>query len=326
MPQLNFTKEFIKIKESINSAQVQLTITKRQCTNKSLGEVLSQQPLGIHFSGHGLLNTKEEIGEELANIYKDQGDLLLLETEVGDSQLVSRNQLKKMIHRNKCELDFVVVATCHSEFVGRIFQQAGAKHVICIKNSEEVEDDAVITFTDQFYGMLFEQQMKICQAFEWAQNGVLLTHGEQQAEIFKLFVDQEDDCHNDPMLRSITDGSLLDVSPQRNSLHKCGIFGPFQKGKCRIEQPFEVQLKNTAPRVPRLKGRQKDMFKLIQKVLNPTSSRLYTLMGLPGVGKSSLISDTLGYISERSLLKGGSIFVNARGISDCENLTRMINQ
>ena len=29
MPQLNFTKEFIKIKESINSAQVQLTLTKR---------------------------------------------------------------------------------------------------------------------------------------------------------------------------------------------------------------------------------------------------------------------------------------------------------
>ena len=84
-----------------------------------------------------------------------------------------------MILRNDCQLDFVVVATCHSEFVGRIFQQAGAKHVICIKNSEEVEDDAVITFTDQFYGMLFEQQMKICQAFEWAQNGVLLTHGPQ---------------------------------------------------------------------------------------------------------------------------------------------------
>ena len=48
-------------------------------------------------------------------------------------------------------------------------------------------------------------------------------------------------------------------------------------------------------------------------------------MGLPGIGKSSLIADTLGYISERNLLKGGSIFVNARGISDCENLTRIVN-
>ena len=77
-------------------------------------------------------------------------------------------QLQKMIKKNKCELQFVVVATCHSEFVGRIFMEAGAKHVICIKQSEEVEDDAVITFTDHFYGMLFEQNMKICDAFEQA--------------------------------------------------------------------------------------------------------------------------------------------------------------
>ena len=53
-----------------------------------------------------------------------------------------------MIVKNECELEFVVVATCHSEFVGKIFQEAGAKHVICITQSEEVEDDAIITFTD----------------------------------------------------------------------------------------------------------------------------------------------------------------------------------
>ena len=50
----------------------------------------------------------------------------------------------------------MIVATCHSEFVGRIFLEAGAKHVICIKQSEEVEDVAVLTFTDTFYAMLFE--------------------------------------------------------------------------------------------------------------------------------------------------------------------------
>ena len=59
----------------------------------SLQDVLAQKPLAIHFSGHGLLNTKEEIGEELASIYEGQGDLLLLETEDGDSHLVSRKSL-----------------------------------------------------------------------------------------------------------------------------------------------------------------------------------------------------------------------------------------
>ena len=33
-----------------------------------------------------------------------------------------------MIRKTNCKLDLVVVATCHSEFVGKIFQEAGAKH------------------------------------------------------------------------------------------------------------------------------------------------------------------------------------------------------
>ena len=73
-----------------------------------------------------------------------------------------------MIKQNKCELEFVFVATCHSEFVGQIFQEAGAKHVICIMHSKEVKDEAVITFTDTFYSMLFEQNHKICTAFSQA--------------------------------------------------------------------------------------------------------------------------------------------------------------
>ena len=82
----------------------------------------------------------------------------------------------------------------------------------------------------------------------------------------------------------------------KNMVHKCSIFGPFHKGMYKIEKPFEVQLKNLAPKVTSLRGRQKDMFKIIQKVLNAKGARLFTLMGLPGIGKSSLIANTLDYI------------------------------
>ena len=68
------------------------------------------------------------------------------------------------------------MAPCHSEFVGRIFQEAGAQHVICIHQAEEVEDDAVITFTDTFYNMLFKQDMKICKAFDHAVMVVNVSH------------------------------------------------------------------------------------------------------------------------------------------------------
>ena len=72
-------------------------MVKRQCTLTSLVEVLQQNPMGIHFSGHGLLNNVKSIGADLALYYEGKGDLLLLETETGDSQLVCREELKEMI-------------------------------------------------------------------------------------------------------------------------------------------------------------------------------------------------------------------------------------
>ena len=94
--------------------------------------MLKQKPLGMHFSGHGIQNKKDSFDAEFYEKNKDKGDFLLLETETGDGQLVSKEQLKNIIDKAECNLEFVVVLTCHSQFVGEIFLQAGTKHVICI--------------------------------------------------------------------------------------------------------------------------------------------------------------------------------------------------
>ena len=73
-------------------------------------------------------------------------------------------------------------------------------------------------------------------------------------------------------------------------------------------------------------GRQKDMFRVIDKLLNSVKSRLFNLIGWPGIGKSALVASILDYISERSLLKGGSIYFNARNIQMCESFIRNFNQ
>ena len=80
------------------------------------------------------------------------------------------------------------MASCHSEFVGRIFLEAGVKHVICIDHNFEVEDDAVMTFTDAFYDAVFSNKMCICQAFYNAQLVVSISNSTEQADIFKLLV------------------------------------------------------------------------------------------------------------------------------------------
>ena len=94
MPSLNFEKEYFKIKDNMMSAKVKLRMTKRQCTTNSLNEILSKNPLGIHFSGHGLLNNLSELGPELFKMYEGQGNFLLLETEDGSGSLVSTQTLK----------------------------------------------------------------------------------------------------------------------------------------------------------------------------------------------------------------------------------------
>lgn len=55
------------------------------------------------------------------------------------------------------------------------------------------------------------------------------------------------------------------------------------------------------------------------------NNHLITLMGLPGVGKSSLVKATLQYIQDRSLLKGGLIITDARSINNCELFVRKLN-
>ena len=66
------------------------------------------------------------------------------------------------------------------------------------------------------------------------------------------------------------------------------------------------------------------MYILITKITSPLN-HLITLMGLPGVGKSSLIKATMQYIQDRSLLRGGLIIVDARSKSRCEQLVRKLN-
>jgi ATP-dependent Clp protease ATP-binding subunit ClpA len=67
------------------------------------------------------------------------------------------------------------VASCHSEFAGQIFHNAGAKHVICIREDQPISDDAAICFAKVFYNALFSSSKTVCEAFYIAQRH-LSTH------------------------------------------------------------------------------------------------------------------------------------------------------
>ena len=78
--------------------------------------------------------------------------------------------------------------------------------------------------------------------------------------------------------------------------------------------------------MPNIRGRQIDTYRILDKIHNSKVSRLFTLVGWPGVGKSALVTRMLNYIQDRSLFDGGSIYINARNYSMCERFIRHFNK
>ena len=84
-----------------------------------------------------------------------------------------------MVQDSGVKLDFVFMATCTSEFAARIFLSAGAQHVIGISQDQNIEDEAILTFTQNFYGKLWREKSKICRCFETAKLAVEINHGKK---------------------------------------------------------------------------------------------------------------------------------------------------
>jgi len=80
----------------------------------------------------------------------------------------------------------VFVASCYSEFAGKIFLNAGARHVICVKGGQQIADQAVITFSKAFYHSVFGQNLTICESFNLAKQQVLVKFGEGESNKFLM--------------------------------------------------------------------------------------------------------------------------------------------
>jgi Cdc6-like AAA superfamily ATPase len=87
--------------------------------------------------------------------------------------------------------------------------------------------------------------------------------------------------------------------------HKCATLGPFP-------QASYIEINHVVPNYKvgsiyqgNLLGREKDTFNLVNKILSNKAHNLFTLYGLPGVGKSALARKALQFIEDRCLLAGG---------------------
>ena len=119
--------------QSIQEAGTLVRYKKVHATIENFAQVLAQKPVGLHFSGHGIENSKENFGAESV-LLRDQGDyFLVLEDKTGAADLISEKMIRDMTESNRLQLEFVYMASCYSQNSGEIFLKSGAKHVICIR-------------------------------------------------------------------------------------------------------------------------------------------------------------------------------------------------
>ena len=174
---IDHEREFKEIQNSLEQTKIKMNYYKVWAWTDNLTSVLLTNPRVLHFSGHGVKNNIEEIGTEVA-LRKNQGDLLVFENKTGWAELVSEMMLKELLKQWKTEIDLVFVSSCHSEFIGDIFFKAGINHVIWIKESKTISDEASIIFAKAFYQALFSlNSYSIWEAFEAAKGAVKLQGG-----------------------------------------------------------------------------------------------------------------------------------------------------
>jgi hypothetical protein len=74
---------------------------------------LTENPIALHFSGHGIQNNKENFGKNSAFI-KGEGNFLIFEDHEGCAKYLSEKSLHEMLEASGTKLEFVFVASCYS--------------------------------------------------------------------------------------------------------------------------------------------------------------------------------------------------------------------
>ena len=201
--------------------------------------MLIRKPKALHICCHGITNNASTFTTD-HSLYKEEGDFLLFETICGGGELVSSKRLKKLIRAQCVHFDLVFLAVCNSESIGEIFQESGAKHVICIKKGKKVLDEAALTFTKTFYELIFTGQ-SFCDAFNKAKGAVEFLHNEGEAGMFFMLLQE------DLKVRKSYGVDKADI-------HICNQFGPFSEGLIK-DLTDKVEYKYFPSKIANLKGR-----------------------------------------------------------------------
>jgi len=290
MSSADYELEFELVIKNINDIHRAVKYTKAVATIANLQKCLNEGPTILHFAGHGLTN------RVFSQNKSKEGDFLVFEDERGKAHYVSCLELKKILGSLNKQPELVFVSSCHSRLVGEVFRAAGAKHVVCVKRSEQMLTKVAQLFSKNFYTAFFSCN-SVCKAYANAiatLESEILAQGLNPSEASKFEL--------------LIGGS--------GTLHSCEETGGWSDGNA--EFVGKVPYYNEIPaQVEHFVGRKIELYSLVCLI---TENRLVTVMGLPGIGKTSVTKALARHLLERSTPSDGIIYVSARGLESTDSV------
>lgn len=300
---IDFEKDQRHVENILSTITYPVKYASSMASIGSFATILNKKPMILHFCGHGVENTKVLEGldkeEEFVN-----NDYLLFEDKYGRAEVVSCDLLKEQIrqsYKGNKNLEFVFVASCHSEVVGEVFLHAGASHVLCVKRDEKISDEICNQFTELFYTSLFKENMTFCEAFDAAK---------MKIKTRKYFRGEE--------------RKFVMLTKNTNSLHQCTrLLLPHDPSETRtlINLSERPTFRRIPSKVDCFRGRKREIYE-VSELLD--KYRFVLIKGMMGIGKSSLAKEYAVRAINRNIYKDGVLYVNMRGKQDTESFFSLL--
>ena len=280
---LDFSLEREHMWQCLKEASRDIELSFDTATHDRFLAAISKRCSCLHYSGHG------------------HPDFLPFEDK-GGPQWFSVQKIKDIIRRDEgASFRFVFVSACHSENAGKTFAEAGVPHVVCCRQESELKDTAALAFTRQFYlslavGNTVKDSFDIgCNAVRATPN---LRNAETEMEKFRLL--PENGNHNVPIFNA----KPVYEWPRGLLVDKVSSMGRSRRRRVRGgTRASELSVRNMIQEDPSpspsqfFLGREVELYQVLRQVLE---TRLVSVVGEAGIGRSSLVCALCHYINERA--------------------------
>jgi len=240
-------------------------------------------------------------------------------------QLVDKDSLIKLLSAGNAPIpDFVFISACYSESTAEAFLDLGVKHVVCVKVDVQIQDSLAVVFTRAFYLALLSGQHTIKNAFDIGIQALstspYVRGGAKGAELesSKFILLPATSSHDEYLF------SRRPLKKWPSKPHHCAFTGSVSGDNSKSSFSMSSPGSKYVPAPPvDFVGREVDTYRVIRDI---SKQRLVTLVGVPGVGKTSLACAACTYMADRrlSLLEDGVLFLKAKGVTSYpEFLERM---